>query len=200
MSKQDSIIKYYKKQSVFYDFTRPLFLFGRAEIVDLIVHETSSGTLLEVGCGTGYLMEKLSQRTDLRLTGLDFSQEMLGKAKEKLSPKVELIYSEFFEFEPKVKYDYIVLSYVFTLDFQTIKKQVEKAKSLLEIGGKIFVVDFHKYSSKVYKKYMNWHGIEMGVELMRLLKSEFKVEQKVVKKAYGGVWEYFYYVGKYEKD
>lgn len=200
MSKQDSIIKYYRKQSVFYDFTRPVFLFGRDELVDLIDNDKSSGTLLEVGCGTGYLLEKLSQRTDLRLAGLDLSEEMLDKAKKKLSPNVELIYSDFFEYEPKVKYDYIVLSYVFTLDFQTIKKQVKKVKSLLKIGGKIFVVDFHKYGSQIYKKYMNWHGIEMDEELMRLLELEFKLEKKVVKKAYGGVWEYFYYVGKYERD
>lgn len=200
MSKQDSIIKYYKKQSVFYDFTRPVFLFGRNKLIDLIVQETNSGTLLEVGCGTGYLLEKLSQRTELRLTGLDLSEEMLEKAKGKLSPKVELIYSDLFEYESQFKYDYIVLSYVFTLDFQTIKKQLEKVKSMLKIDGKIFVVDFHKYGSNVYKKYMNWHGIEMGEELMKLLESEFIVEQKVIKKAYGGVWEYFYCIGRYERD
>jgi S-adenosylmethionine-diacylgycerolhomoserine-N-methlytransferase len=195
LEKKESIIKYYKKQSVFYDITRPAFLFGRCEIVRWIAESNDKGTLLEIGCGTGHILKSLAKSTDCKLAGIDLSPEMLAIAKRKLPPKINLYQTDLTDFNPVEKYDAILLSYVFTLDFAKNEEHIKKVKQLLKPDGRIYVVDFHKYGSTLYKRYMNWHGIEMGEELLALLESEFATKRKSIRKAYGGVWEYFIYEG-----
>lgn len=199
VKKKESIIKYYKKQSGFYDITRPLFLFGRSIIVNWIAETNPKGLLLEVGCGTGHLLKLLARNTDFLLTGIDLSPDMLEIAKRKLNSSVELYQTDLADFNPNEKYDAIIFSYVFTLDLDKRKEQIIKAKQLLKPNGRIYVLDFHRYGSTFYKRYMNWHGIEMSVELLQLLESEFKTERKITKKAYFGIWEYFLYEGVNEK-
>ena len=195
MEKKESIIKYYKKQSGFYDITRPVFLFGRGEIVRWIGETEASSTLLEIGCGTGHILKSLSRSTDCKLTGIDLSPEMLAIAKRKLPLEINLHQADLADFNPDEKFDAVLLSYVFTLDFAKNEEHIKKVKQLLKPDGRIYVVDFHKYGSALYKRYMNWHGIEMGVELLTLLESEFTTKRKSIRKAYGGVWEYFIYEG-----
>ena len=195
MSKQENIKKYYKRQSIFYDVTRPIFLFGRNEIVNLISNEKPKGNLLEIGCGTGYLLKKLSILTDLELTGIDISLDMLNKAKGKNLDSVRWIESSMMDFDTEEKFDIILLSYVFTLDLGSVNNQLNKIKKLLKPDGSLFIVDFHRYGSKLYKKYMNWHGIEMSSELIEMLENEFKTKNKIIRKSYGGLWEYFIYKG-----
>lgn len=197
---KNRIEDYYKKQSIIYDITRPYFLFGRKEIVDRIASKSTKGNLLEIGCGTGYLLKEISKKTDLELTGIDLSVEMLSIAKKKLSVDVELIHSDIIDYESQKKYDSIILSYVFTLDLVNAGSQIEKIKSLLKPNGNIYVVDFHKYGTNVYKKYMNWHGIEMSEGLLELLESNFNPTRKIIKNAYGGVWEYFLFEGQNVSD
>lgn len=196
MKKQDFIINYYKKQSVVYDFTRPIFLFGRNKLVNWIAEKSLKAQLLEIGCGTGYLLNQLSKKTELELTGIDLSAEMLIIAKKKLDDGITLVHSDLMDYNSSIKYDYIILSYVFTLDLVNASVQIDKVKSILKPNGRIYVVDFHKYGSKPYQEYMNWHGIEMSEELLRLLELNFKTKRKTVISAYGGIWEYFLYEGQ----
>ncbi len=113
---------------------------------------------------------------------------------------IVLFHSDLMDYDSAIKYDYIILSYVFTLDLANALVHIDKVKSLLKPNGRIYVVDFHKYGSIIYKKYMNWHGIEMGVELLELLESNFKTSRKTIKSVYAGVWEYFMYEGKHVCD
>lgn len=200
MEKKESIIKYYKKQSSFYDITRPLFLFGRSVIVKWISDANTSGTLLEIGCGTGHILKSLARNTDCDLTGIDLSPEMLELARRKLPNEIEIYQADLSEYNPNKKYDAVLLSYLFTLDFSQIEAHIKKVKQLLKPNGRIYVLDFHRYGSTLYKRYMNWHGIEMGEELLQLLEKEFVTERKSIRKAYGGVWEYFIYEGINVRD
>lgn len=200
MKKKESIIKYYQKQSSFYDITRPLFLFGRNEIVLWIADTNSNGAILEIGCGTGHILKSLDRNTDCELTGIDLSPDMLAKAKRKLPPEINLHQADLSEYNPDEKYDAVLLSYVFTLDFSQIEAHIKKVKQLLKPNGRIYVLDFHRYGSTLYKRYMNWHGIEMGEELLLSLEKEFVTERKSIRKAYGCVWEYFIYEGINVRD
>lgn len=196
MDKSDSIKKYYKKQSKIYDISRPFFLFGRKEILKWIVTNDSSLSLLEIGCGTGFYLEKLSKSTNLQLTGIDLSNDMLIKAKKKLNERVDLVEINLLDYNPNKKFDIVLLSYVYTLDFNNIDKLIAKTKEHLKENGSLFVVDFHKYGNTIYRKYMNLHGIEMGKELLEKIENNFQTERKIIKKAYCGLWEYFLYEGK----
>lgn len=195
MKKKESIINYYKKQSGFYDITRPAFLFGRGRIVRWIAESNDRGTLLEIGCGTGHILKSLTLSTDYMLTGIDLSTEMLALANRKLPPEINLYQTDLADFNPDEKFDVVLLSYVFTLDFAKNEEHIKKVKQLLKPDGQIYVVDFHRYGSALYKRYMNWHGIEMSEELLTLLESEFATKRISIRKAYGGVWEYLIYEG-----
>lgn len=56
---------------------------GRKRAVDYI--NKGSGSVLEVGVGTGLALP--FYKPDLRVTGIDFSEDMLGKAKDKVQNK-----------------------------------------------------------------------------------------------------------------
>ncbi|PKL77419.1 MAG: hypothetical protein CVV25_14570 [Ignavibacteriae bacterium HGW-Ignavibacteriae-4] len=200
MEKKESIIKYYKKQSGFYDITRPAFLFGRGEIVRWISDANTSGTLLEIGCGTGHILKSLARNTDCDLTGIDLSPDMLDIARQKLPNEIKIYQTDLSEYNPNEKFDAVLLSYVFTLDFAKNEEHLKKVKQLIKPNGRIYVLDFHRYGSTFYKRYMNWHGIEMGEELLQSLEKEFVTERKSIRKAYGGVWEYFIYEGINVRD
>ncbi len=52
----------------------------------------SGATVLDIGCGTGLMLEQLSQSfPDLYLTGLDLAPNMIRHANERLGEKAELI-------------------------------------------------------------------------------------------------------------
>ncbi|SMX33292.1 class I SAM-dependent methyltransferase [Maliponia aquimaris] len=73
----------YTRWAPVYDFSfGAVTKVGRRATVDYI--NSQGGTsVLEVGVGTGLALRHY--RPDLRVTGIDFSQEMLGKAQEKVA-------------------------------------------------------------------------------------------------------------------
>ena len=50
--------------------------------------------VLDVGCGTGNILSLLAEEDNLKLFGMDFSQAMLEKAKEKLKSRAELKFGD----------------------------------------------------------------------------------------------------------
>jgi ubiquinone/menaquinone biosynthesis C-methylase UbiE len=195
MSRSDSIINYYRKQAKIYDNSRFFFLFGRGIIAHWIMKESPNAHLLEIGCGTGFFLNKFNKNSNLQLTGIDLSPEMLKIAKKKLGNEVKLLNTDVLSYDPETKFDAILLSYVFTLDLEQTNLMIRKIKELLAENGTLYVLDFHKYGNSLYKKYMNWHGIEMGVQLLEALENNFVTEKRIVKKAYFGTWQYFLFKG-----
>ena len=55
------------------------------------IRELSYGSLLDVGCGTGYLMELLTKQRPARYCGVDLSDEMIRVAKEKQIDSAEFV-------------------------------------------------------------------------------------------------------------
>ena len=195
MDSPEDIIRYYKKQYRIYDATRSLFLFGRNELAKMINHNLNdSDNVLEVGCGTGYLLKKINSN---QRSGIDLSPQMLNIAERNLNTSVELKQTSLLEFEPKQKYDNILLSYFFTISLNEMEKHIRKLRTLLTDGGSIYVLDFHRYGNELYKNYMNWHGIDIDSSLSEALQDNFETIRFTTHKAYLGIWEYFIYQGKY---
>lgn len=123
------------------------------------------GNCLEIGCGTGknslWLMEKAKH-----LTAVDFSKEMLAKAREKIkSENVEFIHADITNtwiFTNK-KYDLItfslVLEHISNLDSIFIQ-----AKTVLNVGGYVYIGELHPYKQYVGSKAR--FEIEGGIQVV----------------------------------
>lgn len=141
----------------------PALPFGSGRLYDVILHWTfpedrirravvealathSGDKVLDVGCGTGSFLAMLAEiEPDLRLVGVDPSQEMLEIARKKISLRsLELLEMKASQLHfPDMTFDRVVSSLVFHhLD------EEEKALALCEIhrvlrpGGELVLADF----------------------------------------------------------
>lgn len=91
--------------------------------------------VLDVGCGTGILVDDYQKRKVNSITGLDISDEMIKLAKEKY-PDVHFVCDHALKFDEGKKYDAIIMYNCFphfTEKEDTIKHLVD----LLKDGGRI---------------------------------------------------------------
>lgn len=109
-----------------------------------ISESTQGNRVLELGIGTGKLSKKLYD-LGYKITGVDFSEEMLEKA-EKLIPNGNFINWDFQEEFPKEiresEFDIVLFSY--SIHHLSYNKQYELIKSLFEImtyNGRIIIGD-----------------------------------------------------------
>ena len=116
----------------------------------LKLQETLSGfnfsTVLEVGCGTGKNTPWLLTRSK-QVVGVDFSHEMLAKAKEKIrSGNVEFIQADILK-EWKFKtqsFDLITFSLVLE-HIQNIDFVFKQARSFLNSDGLLYIGELHPF-------------------------------------------------------
>ncbi|MBX7170647.1 MAG: class I SAM-dependent methyltransferase [Pyrinomonadaceae bacterium] len=111
-----------------------------------ILSEIDFKTVLEIGCGTGKNTEWLLGRAK-KLIGVDFSSEMLERAKEKIkNKKAELIQADItkpWNFA-KGEFDLVtcclILEHIENIDFV-----FEQANSVLKSGGYFYVGELHPF-------------------------------------------------------
>ena len=141
----------YRRQRYIYDFTRKYYLFGRDTLIrDLRLKGGQS--LVEIGCGTGRNLILIAQKNpDVRLFGLDASQEMLRTAEASivrhgLKDRIVLAHGYAEHLSPEMfgetkSFDHAVFSYSLSMIPQW--KQAFKAASMaLTPEGRIHAVDF----------------------------------------------------------
>jgi S-adenosylmethionine-diacylgycerolhomoserine-N-methlytransferase len=151
VSHKSSMDKMYRVQRHFYDVTRAYYLLGRDRLIDML-DPPASGTVLEIGCGTGRNIIMASQRfPHARFFGIDISDEMLKSATAALakSPKVgsvRLAQADALTFNPATtfgqdRFDRIYFSYTLSMipDWQGA---IRKAMDLLSPIGELHIVDF----------------------------------------------------------
>lgn len=73
----------------------------------------SAKTILDVGCGTGLLSLMLAQKSNARITAVEIDQNAFEEAKLNISispwsNQIELIHSDFEQFDTKNKFDIII--------------------------------------------------------------------------------------------
>jgi cyclopropane fatty-acyl-phospholipid synthase-like methyltransferase len=66
------------------------------------------GKILDIGCGTGFPIAKYLSEKGFEVTGIDISEKLLQKAIDRNLPNTTLYLCDFFDFEPKDKYDGII--------------------------------------------------------------------------------------------
>lgn len=107
-------------------------------------HNPQGKKVLDLGCGTGTTLVKLSENEKYQCSGLDLSEEMLKRAKIKLKGRdVPLFLGDMREFDTGEKYD-IIFSFFDTVNHllgtQDLLDLFISVKNSLNYGG-IYVFD-----------------------------------------------------------
>lgn len=198
LSTKDKIIRHYEKDALVYDLNRRFFLFGRNAILSLIGKTINPSTILEIGCGTGSNLLKLSKTfPNAKLTGIDLSVDMLNVAKSKLgdNPNVILI-NEMFDHNSRLpKFDLVLCSYI-TSTVPDLTKMLELTAATLNEKGYFACVDFHSSNYEFFKQWIS-HSIPIRTHFpTESLEPLFDKKALQTKKAYLGIWNYFLYMGQ----
>lgn len=102
--------------------------------------------VLEIGCGTGknttWFIEKANH-----VTAVDFSNEMLAKAKEKInSPQLEFVQADITQAWTFVKQVYDLISFSLVLEhIENLDYIFEQASISLKLGGHIYIGELHPF-------------------------------------------------------
>ena len=139
----------YAWQRHIYDATRKYFLFGRDRLIATL-DVPESGTVLEVGCGTGRNLIQIARRyPTAQLYGLDISEAMLETARKSigragLSDRITLKQADATNFDAQTlfgqaQFDRVFFSYTLSMipDWKAALAQGMKAAK-----GSAHIVDF----------------------------------------------------------
>lgn len=98
--------------------------------------------LLDVGCGTGALLERLSHSPGIQLTGVDPVPEMLAVARRRLQPEIELCtgWAEELPFEGG-QFDVVVSCNAFHY-FREPVAPLREFRRVLAPGGRLVLTDW----------------------------------------------------------
>jgi len=205
MTRSETLQQYYSLHSRIYDATRWSFLFGRGRLLREVALRFSPARILEIGCGTGVNLLRLGGLFPrAQLTGIDTSAAMLGIARRKLrafGDRVELregYYSAPLGVSPAP--ELVCFSYCLSMIHPGLDEAIAAATADLAPGGSIAVVDFHGSRHRWFRAWMQANHVRMEEHLLPVLRSRFDADLASVGTAYGGLWQYFYFLGRLSKD
>lgn len=200
-----SLENYYRWHSLAYDWTRWAFLFGRKELLDLLVSRPRPQRVLEVGCGTGTNLARLaSMFPDAEIVGLDLSAEMLRRARKKTAvygPRVALIHGAYQgALSPDAPFDLIVFSYCLSMINPGFAELLRLCRQDLQPTGTLAIVDFHDSYFGWFRRWMGMNHVRMdGQILAELEASGMLLKPCEVRSAYGGWWRWMICLAKHSQ-
>ena len=194
----NNLIRHYKKDAEIYDINRRFFLFGRNRLIKTIGEYLKPTSILEIGCGTGVNLVKLNHMyPNSKITGLDLSKDMLKVATIKLDKfkNVSLINDIFDQNTYLTKFDLILCSYTVST-VPNVSVFLSTVYQHLADHGHFACVDFYSSGNAAFKRWIS-HSIPIHTNFPEhLLHDFFTFKHLEVKRAYGGVWKYFNYIGQ----
>ena len=191
-----AVQRFYRYHAYVYDFTRWTILHGRGQAVRRLELRPDA-EVLEVGCGTGLNFSRLLAFLDPargRLTGLDFSEDMLARARRRVAAhgwsNVSLVCGDATRMDLGRKFDGILFAYSLTMipDWEMALRQ---ARAHLRPGGRLVVLDFGRFEGwgplgAVARGWLRLNHVETlrpYVETMRTLFDRLEVYGRL-----GGYW------------
>lgn len=147
---ETAVQRFYRYHAYVYDGTRWMILHGRRRAVARLELRPDA-RVLEIGCGTGlnfrYLLEHLDPDRG-RLTGLDFSADMLARAERRVAARgwrnVELVQGDATRLDLGRTFDAVLFAYSLTM-IPDWPAALERAREHLQPGGRIVVLDFGSF-------------------------------------------------------
>ena len=196
---------YYAWQSRIYDATRWAFLFGRNAALEGLQLRPGM-TVVEIGSGTGHNLAAIVKRVGEggKVLAVDCAQPMLARCAERIRRNswnnVQLIDREY-GFSPvsEASADAVLMSYSLSMipDWERV---VDCAARELKIGARIAVVDFCLGEGAPAVLGFEWWMTRNHVQIKRpyieKLSSVFHPLRCMVRKAYGGLWCYYLFLGE----
>jgi S-adenosylmethionine-diacylgycerolhomoserine-N-methlytransferase len=141
----------YRRQRHIYDLSRKFYLLGRDEAIASL-HAAPGDKVLEIACGTGRNLVKLSQAyPETRLFGLDVSREMLATAaastaRAGLTSRIALAQADATAFDPQAVFgapcfERVMISYALSM-IPPWREALAHALDVVAPGGSLEIVDF----------------------------------------------------------
>ncbi|MEL7834449.1 class I SAM-dependent DNA methyltransferase [Fodinibius sp. Rm-B-1B1-1] len=200
LSQQERMQNYYRLHAHIYDNTRWSFLFGRASLVDMIPKSIAPSNILEIGCGTGYMLRHLHQQfSSAKITGIDISPNMLAVAQKNVS-EIHNISLKEHKYGPdnivRENYDLILLSYSLTMMEPHPQTIIDQLTHNLTGDGVIAVVDFNATPFSGFKHWMHLNHVRFSADTLPYLSSSFSPIKSQTKPAYFGLWTYYQFLGR----
>lgn len=155
MITSDSVKQAYKRYSNYYDILfGTIFHPGRQKAVDYL--ECQPGDrILEVGVGTGLSLSMYPN--DVRLIGIDLSEDMLKKARQRVEENGLLHVEQIAQMDAQQmsfdenSFDKVVLMYVASV-VPDVEKLFEEIRRVCKPGGKIVVLNHFENENLVIRK------------------------------------------------
>lgn len=113
-----------------------------SEILELVKKTPENGTVLDLMCGPGYLLQKIKElRPDLELKGVDMESEFIDFAKEKYKG-IDFVTTDASDWNTDETYNLILVTGgVHHLPYEKQESFISKVSSLLEADGMAIVAD-----------------------------------------------------------
>ena len=131
----------------------PMRKFFFLEYISQLKDTYKGKKVLDIGCGTGWLLPKLSEIGAKKVEGLEPSKVLL-KVCKKIAPDYKIYNDDFLSFNSKNKYDAII-GIMVLIHLGDLNKAFNKANSLLEENGELHVIvpdyDYFKRERHDYK-------------------------------------------------
>lgn len=195
--------RYYRWHARIYDATRWSFLFGRDRLVRLAAEHLAAGPLriAEIGCGTGHNLAALARTfPKAGLTGLDLCEPMLRRARRTLAraaPHASLVCAAYDpDSLPPAATDLLVFSYALTMFNPGWDAALDAGARHLAPGGLVAVADFHQTPAPWFRAWMGVNHVRLDGHLLPALQARFETVRLETRPAYGGLWQYFCYLGR----
>lgn len=199
---------YYRLHAPLYDWTRPLFLFGRRRLLRELVgrwrgkQPARAPRVLEIGCGTGSNLQWLRRQLPrAQCVGIDLAPAMLERARHRLGTDVQLCRHALGQGIPlpaalSEGFDLVVLSYVLSMTGSAREAVIAEACELLRPGGLLGVVDFWSTPWPAFARWMARNHVRFDPAPSESLIARLRPKVADVHSAYGGVWRYGLWVGQ----
>lgn len=121
------------------DFFRQVLI--TPEILDVVGGLTAGSTVLDLGCGDGYVARLLSQKS-LKLIGVDYSERLIELAKQKQSPGEFIVADITKPLLLNDRFD-LIISVLALMDVSDLKAAYSNAINILRPNGILLVFITH---------------------------------------------------------